>query len=106
MAEPPWHGEADGVVVAVRLTPRAPRDRIAGTERLADGRTVLKARVRAVPEKGKANRALEALLAEALGIAPSAVSVAAGATSRLKTVAIRGDPQWLVTRLRALVGSG
>lgn len=106
MAEAPWRGEADGVVVAVRLTPRAPRDRIAGTETLADGRAVLKARVRAVPEKGKANRALEALIAESLGIAPSAVSVAAGAASRLKTVTIKGDPQWLLTRLRALVGRG
>lgn len=106
MAEAPWRIEAGGVVVAVRLTPRAPRDRIAGTETLADGRTVLKARVRAVPEKGKANTALEALLAKALGVAPSAVSVVAGGRSRLKSVAVEGDPQLLLPRLRGLAKGG
>ena len=101
----PWRSEADGVVLAVRLTPRAPHDRIAGTETLADGRTVLKARVRAVPEKGKANRALEALLADALDVAPSAAAVVAGGSSRLKTVAVKGEPQSLLARLAALTGT-
>lgn len=102
MAEAPWRIEAGGVVVALRLTPRAARDRIAGTETLADGRTVLKARVRAVPEKGKANDALEALLAEALGVAPSAVSVVGGRTGRLKNVAVSGSPDLLLPRLARL----
>lgn len=101
MAEAPWRIEAGGVVVAVRLTPRAPRDRIAGTEILADGRTVLKARVRAVAEKGKA-KALEALLAEALGVAPSAVSVVAGRTSRLKIVAVTGETDRVLRRRAGL----
>ncbi|HEX2257018.1 MAG TPA: DUF167 family protein [Afifellaceae bacterium] len=106
MAEPPWRLAADGIVVAVRLTPRAPRDRIAGIETLADGRTVLKARVRAVPEKGKANAALEALLAEALGVPRAAVAVVAGGASRLKSVAVTGKSQELETRLRTLAGGG
>lgn len=103
MAEAPWRIEAGDLVVTVRLTPRAPRDRIAGTEMLADGHIVLKARVRAVPEKGKANDALEALLAEALGVAPSAVSVIAGRTGRLKKVAVNGDSERLAARLAGLV---
>jgi uncharacterized protein len=106
VAQAPWRGTEDGVVVAVRLTPRAPRDRIAGTEVLADGRTVLKARVRAVPEKGKANAALEALLAEALGVAPSAASVVAGGGGRLKAVAVKGDRRQLLARLQALAAAG
>lgn len=102
MAGAPWRIEPEGVVIAVRLTPGAPRDRLAGTEMLADGRMVLKARVRAVPEKGKANKALEALLAEALGVAPSAVTVLAGRTSRLKSVAVSGEAEALLPRLADL----
>ena len=86
-------GEA--LVVAVRLTPKAALDRIDGTTTLADGRTVLQVRVRAAPEKGKANAALEVLLAKALGVPKSAVSVIAGGTSRLKSVQVAGNPDFL-----------
>ncbi|MGD9968022.1 MAG: DUF167 family protein [Hyphomonadaceae bacterium] len=48
----------------------------------------LKARVRAAPENNKANRALEALIAKALGVAKSKVNVARGGTSRMKTLEI------------------
>jgi uncharacterized protein len=106
MAEAAWRAEPGGVVVAVRLTPRAARDRIAGVEVLADGRSVLAARVRAVPEKGKANAALEALMAEALGVSPSAVSVVAGGSGRLKQVAVQGDPRQLQARLEYLTRGG
>jgi hypothetical protein len=44
--------------------------------------------VRAVPEKGKANTAIEALLSKALGLPKSAVSVEKGETQRIKTVRI------------------
>jgi uncharacterized protein YggU (UPF0235/DUF167 family) len=85
--------EADAVVLTVRLTPRASRDAIDGHGDLSDGRAVVLARVRAVPEKGAANKALEKLLADELGVARSAVSVTGGATSRLKQVSIDGDPR-------------
>lgn len=106
MAEAPWRTETKGVVVAVRLTPRAARDRIAGIEILADGNAVLAARVRAVPEKGKANAALEALMAQALGVAPAAVAVVAGGSGRLKQVAVKGDPRQLRARLEELTSGG
>ena len=48
----------DGVVVTVRLTPKGGRDAIDGIETLADGRAVLKVRVRAAPSEGEANAAL------------------------------------------------
>lgn len=51
---------------------------------------MLKARVRAVPEDNAANRALEALIAKAFGVAKSKVSVTRGGTSRLKTLEIDG----------------
>jgi hypothetical protein len=58
VAADPWTAAADGVVIDVRLTPRGGRDAIEGTERRADGRAVLKVRVRAVPAAGEANSAL------------------------------------------------
>ena len=54
-------------VLDVRLTPRGGRDAIEGVEQLADGRAVLKARVRAAPSEGEANAALCRLIADALG---------------------------------------
>ena len=84
------HDVATGVVVAVRLTPKSGRDAIEGLEDFG-GETVLKARVRAVPEDGRANAALEKLIAKWLGLPPSAVKVAHGGKSRLKQVAIDGD---------------
>ena len=77
-------------VLAVRLTPRGGADRIEGWGRDDAGRLFLKARVRAAPVEGEANAALEGLLAKALGIARSRVSVARGTTQRLKTVEIEG----------------
>ena len=49
MAREPWTAAADGIFVDVRLTPRGGRDAIEGIESRADGRAVLKARVRAAP---------------------------------------------------------
>jgi len=58
---------------------------------LFDGSPVLVARVRALPEAGRANQALEKLIAKWLGVPPSTVSVAQGGKSRLKQVKIEGD---------------
>ena len=54
----PWIVAADGLLVCVRLTPKGGRDAIDGIEQLADGRMVLKVRVRAAPSEGEANAAL------------------------------------------------
>ena len=86
-----WRGTAHGLTLRVRLTPRAARDAIDGVGRLADGTVVLQARVRAVPEKGAANAALENLLAKTACVAKSAVSVVSGTTARIKIVEIAGD---------------
>jgi uncharacterized protein YggU (UPF0235/DUF167 family) len=74
----------------VRLTPRGGADRIEGWGRDDAGRPFLKARVKAPPVEGEANAALEALVAKALGVARSQVSVARGTTQRLKTLEIAG----------------
>jgi uncharacterized protein len=99
----PWTASADSVVVDVRLTPRGGRDAIEGIERRADGRAVLKARVRAAPSAGEANTALCRLLAVTLGIAPGRVTLVAGATARVKRLRLAGEPAALVAALRDLV---
>jgi uncharacterized protein len=76
-----------GARLTVRLTPRAARDQVDGFDERG-GETLILARVRAVPEKGKANAALEQLIAEALGLPKSTVKVVGGGKSRLKTVEI------------------
>jgi uncharacterized protein (TIGR00251 family) len=93
---------ADGVTLEVRLTPRGGRDAIEGVERRADGRIVLKARVRAAPFEGQANEALCRLLAHELGLAPRQVDIAAGEGSRIKRLRIAGDPRMLDAALDRL----
>ena len=94
----------DGVDLFLRLTPKAAMDRLEGIETAADGRSHFKARVRAVPEDGAANTALERLVAKALGVPASAVSVVAGGAARLKTLRVIGDPAALARSVEALGG--
>jgi uncharacterized protein (TIGR00251 family) len=98
----PWTQTADGVVVDIRVTPRASREAIEGLERRADGRVVLKVRLCAAPAEGEANEALRRLLAKALGIAPRQVEIAAGVAARLKRLRIAGDPNGLAATLERL----
>lgn len=100
----PWAPCKDGIALAVRLTPKSSRDVVEGIAHLADGRAVLKVRVRAVPEAGAANEALLRLLAKSLSLPPSGVHLESGATSRLKTVFIAGDPAALAAKLATLAG--
>ena len=86
-----FRGEAEGIVVTVRLTLRANRDSVDGIGVLADGSEVLLARVRAAPESGGANAALLKLMAETFGRPKSAATLARGATQRIKQVRISGE---------------
>ena len=88
----------------MRLTPKGGRDALDGIEVLSDGRPVLKARVRAVPEDGKANEALVKLVAKAAGVANSAVSISAGHTARVKTLQIAGDAVQIAEALGRVIG--
>ena len=85
-------------LLRLRVTPNAGRDVIEGIEALADGTEVLRIRVAAIPDRGKANAAVIALLAKALGVPKSAIVVTAGATARLKTVRIDADVDTSVFR--------
>ena len=99
---PPWIAGAGAVALTVRLTPKGGRDAIDGVETLADGRDILKVRVRAAPSEGEANDVLCRLLAKALGIPRRDVSLTAGATSRIKRLAVSGDVPTLIAALEKL----
>ena len=103
--EPPWRVSGDAVLLSLRLTPRSSKDALEGVETLADGRSVLKARVRAVPEDGKANLALLRLLADQLDCPIRALTLASGATGRTKVIRIEGAPEVTLARLAALTGA-
>ena len=95
----------DRIRFEVRLTPNAGRNEVAGVGEDADGKPYLKVRVTAIPEKGKANKALIALLSKALRVPKGAISIASGETSRVKTVEIAGDTGDPETALRAIAES-
>ncbi|RYD58048.1 MAG: DUF167 domain-containing protein [Sphingomonadales bacterium] len=94
-----WRSVADGIEIAVRVTPRASRDAFGpGTpEHFA-------ARLAAPPVDGAANAALVALVARHFGTGKRAVTLIAGETSRLKRLRITGDPTALAEIARRLYG--
>ncbi|MCZ7648942.1 MAG: DUF167 domain-containing protein [Planctomycetota bacterium] len=84
-----------GVEFAVHASPGSSKAGVRGLHGAA-----LKVAVNAPPEKGKANAALERLLAEVLGVPPKAVTVVAGLASRQKRVRVQGlDAQTARKRL-------
>lgn len=92
----------DAVYLSVRLTPRASQDQITGMVDIADGRQAIAARVRAVPENGKANTALVRLIAKFLEVPKSRVEIVTGTKSRLKTLRIDGDRSGLTARIATI----
>ncbi|MFC3675209.1 DUF167 family protein [Ferrovibrio xuzhouensis] len=101
-------GEDGGLRLFVRLTPKAARAGIAGIKPAAvtPGNPCgceLDVKVTAVPEKGRANAALIALLAKALHLPQSAVALVAGETDRHKQIVIAGAAPALATTLAALI---
>ena len=99
----PFSIHGDHIRLSVRLTPNAGRDGIDGAEETADGDVVLKARVTAVPEKGKANKALIELVAKSLKVPKSSISVVSGDTARKKILRIDGDTEDVMSKLKDLV---
>jgi uncharacterized protein len=102
MAARPWSLTDGGVALVVRLTPKGGRDSVDGIDVLADGRAVLKARVRGVPLDGEANAALIRMIAKAVGVPPRDVMLAAGDTARVKRLVISGDGPTLIAALEKI----
>lgn len=96
----PWRITSTGVAIRVRLTPRSSREAIEGIEETADG-PAFKARVRAVPEDGAANAAVEKLVAVWLSVTKSSVKLSSGGKSRVKVLDVSGDAGQLGALLEA-----
>ena len=99
----PYRKVRDGVLLDVRVTPKSAAARLAGLHTAADGMVSLTVKVTAAPDKGKANAAVIGVLAKAFGLPKSALSIAAGETSRRKTVHISGNPEGLAPRIEAVL---
>ncbi len=106
MTARPWAATAGGIVLTVRLTPKGGRDAIDGVEQTADGRPVLRVRVRVAPNEGEANDALVRLIAKAVGVPPRAVNLISGHTSRVKRLKIDGSAIALIAALERICPSG
>ncbi|WP_026790814.1 DUF167 family protein [Pleomorphomonas oryzae] len=104
MADAPIRRDGADLLIDVRLTPRGGSDCIDGTKALSDGRTVIAARVKAVPEDGKANAAVASLIAAAAGLPKSAGLVVSGSTARLKVIRLAHADTDAEARLKAACG--
>jgi uncharacterized protein YggU (UPF0235/DUF167 family) len=99
MGARPWTAAEGGLLLDVRLTPKGGRDALDGIAPLADGRAVLRARVRAAPHEGAANAALTRLIATVAGVPASRVSIVGGTTARIKRMRIAGEPRAIAAAL-------
>ncbi|MGB8546941.1 MAG: DUF167 family protein [Xanthobacteraceae bacterium] len=100
----PWTVTSDGIVLTVRLTPKGGGDAIEGIDQMADGRSVVKARVRAAASEGEANAALVSLIARTLAVPPSRVTLIAGAAARIKRLNVMGDTGAIAAALERIMG--
>ena len=89
----------DGLLVRLRVTPRARQAAIGDLAIDPDGSAALKVAVNALPEDGKANTAVRTLLARSWRVPKSTLSLQQGGAARNKVLHIAGDPMVLQTRL-------
>lgn len=90
----------DGLLLRVRVTPRASRKLVVGPIDTPDGEA-LQIKVQEVPEGGAANAAVERLLADWLEVPKSDVTLLSGQKSRVKMMHVRGASGTLVQVLQA-----
>ncbi|MCQ0989062.1 DUF167 family protein [Jiella marina] len=103
MAEPAYlQPSGEDLLLYVRLTPRSSRDAVEGPVADAAGSVRLAVRVSAVPESGKANKALIALVAKTLKLPKSAIAITSGETARQKTLCISGEAANLASVVQRL----
>ena len=99
-----WSRSETGLRLAVHLTPKSSCNAVEGIALQSDCSTVVKLRVRAVPQDGKANAAAIETLADWLKIPRSSITLEAGGKSRMKRFRIDGDPAALEHALLQKLG--
>ncbi|NQT82468.1 YggU family protein [bacterium] len=86
--------DASGVIIPLRVQPKASSDRIMGEHSGS-----LKVAVSAPPESGKANQAVVKLIAKALKLSKSSITIVAGQTSREKKIHINGTTAHAIRKM-------
>jgi len=95
MCKPTIQANADGVTFTAKIVPGSSRTAVSG---LLDD--MIKVKVAAAPERGKANQCLVAFLAKRLGVRKNAVHITTGQTSPVKQVDVKGiSPETLLEKL-------
>jgi uncharacterized protein (TIGR00251 family) len=97
-----------GWLLAVRVTPKSSRNEVTGFHTAADGAVSLAVKVTAPPDKGKANKAVIAVIAKAATLPKSSLKLVAGETERNKTLLVTGIAAaleaWIASLARAEKG--
>ena len=102
MVTKPWRCDDDGVRLFVHLTPKASRDHV-GACVVGPNGVVLKVRVRALPDKGKANQAVIKLLSKWLNVPKTSLELLSGSRSRQKCIKIYGKNVEILKLLETLI---
>lgn len=92
----------NGVKLRLRLTPKSSQDKIVGVEQGPDG-PVLAVKVRAIPDKGKANSAVLKLISRWVVLPQAEINLVSGHKSRFKTVEILGNEERLMEHINLLL---
>lgn len=95
----PVRPDGQGAILTVRVTPKSSRDDVEGVDADANGQSFLKVRVRAIPDKGAANKSVCQLIAKWLGLPKSAVSLKSGDTQRVKHLSVDAKPEEIAARI-------
>ncbi len=94
-----FSASTEGVVLNVRAQPKSSRSGVEGV--LGDA---IKVRIKAAPVDGKANRELVEIIADALGVAKSRVTLKSGESSKTKRVLVKGvDELWILQKLSSII---
>jgi uncharacterized protein (TIGR00251 family) len=94
-----WQAIDCGILVHVRVTPKASRDEIIGVRTSSDGRRHLAVKVSAPPQDGAANDALRMLIAKQAGLSRSAVALVKGEQAPEKKLVLSGERERLMAWL-------
>ena len=100
----PWTLLPDGLMLAVRVTPKGGRDAIDGVWRDADGHAWLSLRVSVPPVDGAATLAVMALLGQHFDLKKRDIALVSGASARLKRFKLTGSPERLAKMVSDCIG--
>ena len=85
--------------ISIRVTPRSSKPGIGGWKTDPGGRAFLEVRVAAAPVDGAANEEVVKLLAKALGVPKSSLTIVSGQAARLKRITLPIDEGEIRARL-------